>query len=247
MREDLKKDIESVGKENYVRTLFDSIAPHYDFLNLVMTGGLVRWWHRAFARSTRLRPGDTALDLACGTGDLTAICARQVGPRGHVVGLDLSQEMLSLARRKLSAQGLEQWTELVLGNALELPFADESFDCASIGFALRNVVDIERTLREMARVVRPGGRVVAMEISKPQNRLIRWPYFVYFYNIVPLLDRAYGWVGGKVRPYTYLPHSLTHFPDQERLAETFRSAGLTDVYYQGLTGGVVTLHVGVKP
>lgn len=247
----LEQDIQAQGKERYVRNLFDSIARYYDLMNLVMTGGLVKWWHRSFLQYTGLKPGGRALDVACGTGDLTLLCARQVGPGGRVIGLDFSPEMLSFGRIKVERAGLTDRIELVQGDAMNLPYSDNTFDCASIGFALRNVADIQRVLNEMARVVKPGGRVISLEISKPKNPLIRWPYFLYFYNVVPLIDkllaRLGGWNSGGVRPYTYLPHSLTKFPDQDRLAAMFAAAGLEQAGYKGLTGGVVSLHFGTKP
>ncbi len=251
----IETDVKSEGKEKYVRTLFDSIAPHYDLMNLVMTGGLVKLWHRRLKTYTGLGPGDSALDCACGTGDLTILAARQVGPHGQVVGIDFSPEMLVYGRQKVQQAGVDGWTEMVQGDAMNLPYPDNTFDCATIGFALRNVTSIPKTISEMTRVVKAGGRVVSLEISKPNNPLIRCPYFLYFYNVVPLIDRVLGWLGGfkshaggvRVRPYTYLPHSLTNFPDQERLAQIFRDAGLTDVVYEGLTGGIVSIHCGAKP
>lgn len=255
MGKQLHEDVSRAGKAEYVRTLFDDIADQYDFFNLVMSGGLLKLWHRAFRHRTGLQPGGRALDICCGTGDLTIIAARQVGPDGHVTGLDFSEEMLAVGERKITRAGVAGWTTLVQGDALNLPFAADSFDAVSIGFAMRNVADINRTLAEMTRVVRPGGRVLCLEISRPMNRLLRGPFLLYFYHVVPLIDRFVRRVGRRrrqvagveVKPYTYLPHSLTHFPDQDTLAGMFRQAGLTDVRYYLLTGGVVTLHVGVKP
>lgn len=254
MAKQLQEDVLRAGKERYVQALFNSIARYYDLMNLVMTGGMVKLWHRAFAGVTGLRPGARALDVACGTADLTLICARQVAPSGQVVGVDFSADMLAVGRRKVAAAGLEGIVELREGDAMALPFPDDQFDCASIGFALRNVADIKRTLREMARVVRPGGRVVSLEISRPRSRWFRPLFLFYFYRVVPAIDRVLAALGpharagdAVVRPYTYLPHSLTHFPDPDRLAAMFEEAGLTGVFYRPLSGGVVTLHVGTKP
>jgi len=177
------------------------------------------------------------------------ILAGQVGPSGHVTGIDLTPEMLDLARAKLARRGLEEVVSLEQGNALALPYPDGSFSAATMGFALRNVTDIPAAIREMARVVRPGGRVLSLELSKPRAALVRVPYFLYFYRVVPVLgrlvDRKAGQVGS-IRPYTYLPASLVKFPDQQTVARIFREAGLVNVRYYGLTGGVVTLHVGEK-
>lgn len=238
------------AKEKFVKKLFGAIAPTYDVMNVVMTGGCIYLWHRAFRRHTGLRPGGTALDVCTGTGELAIILAKQVGPAGHVTGVDLTPEMLDLAREKVDRRGLGGTVTLQEGNALALPYADDSFDAASMGFALRNVADIGGAIREMARVVKPGGRVLNLEISKPKATAIRIPYLFYFYRLVPLLgrliDRKAGQVG-PIKPYTYLPASLVKFPDQDTVAGVFREAGLVNVRYYGLTGGVVTLHVGEKP
>lgn len=240
-------------KESYVRSLFDSIAGRYDLMNRVMTGGLLAAWHRAFARLTGLGPGDPALDVCCGTGDLALVMAGQVGPRGRVVGLDFSWRMLLAGRARITRQDLDGRIHLVAGNALALPFAEATFACAAIGFALRNVADIEACLAEMARVVRPGGRVVALEISRPPNPVVRAAFWLYFGRIVPWLGRlAEGWRLPdprlrRLRPYTYLPRSLATLPDQAGLAALMRRVGLRDVGYLGLSGGVVTLHFGTRP
>lgn len=238
------------AKENFVRRLFGAIAPTYDIMNVIMSAGAIYLWHRAFRRQTNLRPGGRALDVCTGTGELALILARQVGPSGHVTGLDLTPEMLELARAKVEREGLQDVVSLVEGNALALPYADGSFDAATMGFALRNVSDIPGAIREMARVVKPGGRVLNLELSKPPSAIVRIPYTFYFYRVVPVLgrfvDRRAGQVGS-MRPYTYLPASLVKFPDQEAVARVFREAGLVNVRYYGLTGGIVTLHVGEKP
>lgn len=242
------------GKELYVHNLFAAIARHYDVMNIVMSAGMLRFWQRAFAARTGLRPGGRALDVAAGTAELSLVMARQVGPNGRVMGIDFSAEMLEVGRNKVAAarsrSGGDRLApiELVEGDAMDLPFADDSFDCAGSGFALRNVRDIERVIREMTRVVRPGGRVVTLELSKPTNPLIRKPYYLYFHHIVPLL----GWVidpdtERRLRAYGWLPKSLIPFPTQQGLAEIFRRAGLVEVGFRGLTGGIVSVHYGTKP
>jgi len=237
-------------REKYIHRLFDSIATRYDLMNLVLTGGLVRYWQRVFRGYTGLRPGDRALDVCCGTAELALIMARQVGKAGQVYGLDFSRRMLEVARRKVASSPYAGRIELLEGNALHLPFADNTFNCAAIGFALRNVSDIQRVLAEMARVVTPGGRVISLELTKPGNPLFRMGYYLYFYHLVPLLGRLVerGWPEeeGK-RPYTWLPHSLTRFPDRHRLAGIFRQAGLVDVVVRPMSGGTVAIHAGTKP
>jgi demethylmenaquinone methyltransferase/2-methoxy-6-polyprenyl-1,4-benzoquinol methylase len=238
------------ARERFVKRLFAAIAPTYDLMNVVMSAGCIYYWHRVFGRHTGLVPGDTALDVCTGTGDLARVLSGQVGPEGKVVGLDFSPEMLAIARRKFEGSASYRNIVLVEGNALELPYPDASFGAASMGFALRNVSDLPRAIREMARVVRPGGRVLTLELSKPPSRLVRVPYFFYFYRIVPILGRVVNRRAGRtgsIRPYTYLPASLVKFPDQQAVARLFEEAGLTDVTYYGLNGGIVTLHVGTKP
>lgn len=236
-------------KEAFVRALFDTIAPRYDLMNRVMTAGFYGRWQRALAGVTGLVPGGAALDVCCGTGDLALLMAGQVGPGGRVVGVDFSRPMLELARRKAArwqARGFS--VEFVAGDALDLPFPDASFDCAAVGFALRNVSDIPRCLAEMARVVRPGGRVVALEVCRPPSPFVRAWFYPYFYTCVPLLGILAGFSrrvrGGVLRPYSYLPRSLAYLPAADRLADLFRRAGLGEVHYRVLPPGVVALHWG---
>ncbi len=233
------------GKASYVKGLFDAIAPTYDLMNLIMTAGMLRRWQRVFAAETGLERGDRALDVCCGTGELALIMALQVGEEGAVEGVDFSERMLEVGRRKVRARRLSNVT-LRFGDALNLPYADDSFDCAAIGFALRNVADIERCLAEMARVVRPGGRVISLEISRPESPLVRLPFQLYFYHLVPLMGlfTRGGRRGLSLKPYAYLPRSLTHFPGKDGLAQIFEQVGLRDVHYHSLSGGVVAVHVG---
>jgi demethylmenaquinone methyltransferase / 2-methoxy-6-polyprenyl-1,4-benzoquinol methylase len=214
-----------------VRNMFDRIAPVYDVMNRVMTAGLDQRWRRATARAV-VQPGDAVLDAACGTGDL-AIADARAG--GRVTGLDFAERMLERARRK--APELE-W---VRGDMLELPFADESFDSATVGFGVRNVSDLELGLRELHRVLRPGSRLGILEITRPRG-VLRHFYSLWFDRIVPLL--------GKVLPggaaYAYLPASVKRFPDLEALAEALRGAGFIDVEYRTFAGGIVALHVAVR-
>ena len=235
--------------EAYIQDVFDAIAQHYDRMNLIMTAGMLRYWQRVFRRHTGLAPGGRALDVACGTAELALIMAEQVGPQGRVWGIDLSSEMIRVGRRKVERAGLADRITLLTGNALALPFDADQFDCVATGFALRNVADIERALAEMARVVKPGGRVLSLELSHPTSAWVRYPYSFYFNRIVPILGR---WSESRFRgkglaPYRWLPHSLRNFPDQERLAEIFRRVGLMDVHYVNLSRGIVCLHIGVKP
>jgi demethylmenaquinone methyltransferase/2-methoxy-6-polyprenyl-1,4-benzoquinol methylase len=214
-----------------VRAMFDRIAPVYDVMNRVMTVGLDRRWRRITARSV-VRQGDTVLDAACGTGDLAIACARA---GGDVTGLDFSGRMLERARRKAPQL---RWVQ---GDMLALPFPDESFDAATVGFGVRNVADLELSLRELGRVLRPGGRVGVLEITQPRGAL-RIFYSLWFDRIVPLVGRLLP--GGSA--YTYLPASVKRFPGAEDLAALMREAGFADVGYRLFAGGIVALHSGVK-
>jgi len=211
-----------------VRRMFDRIAPVYDAMNRVMTAGLDRRWRRLTANAV-VRPGHRVLDACCGTGDL-ALEALRAG--GTVVGLDFSEPMLERARRKSPA------VEWVRGDLTALPFEDGSFDSATVGFGIRNVPELEAGLRELRRVLRPGGRLAVLEITRPRGPLK--PFFrLWFDGIVPLL--------GKILPggdaYTYLPASVRRFPGPEDLAAVMRAAGFEHVEYRRLGGGIIALHV----
>jgi demethylmenaquinone methyltransferase / 2-methoxy-6-polyprenyl-1,4-benzoquinol methylase len=212
-----------------VRTMFDRIAPVYDAMNRTMTAGLDRRWRRLTAEAV-VRPGDRVLDACCGTGDL-AVAAARAG--GRVTGLDFSERMLERARRK--APGLD-W---VRGDLLALPFEDGGFDAATVGFGVRNVEDLERALRELRRVLRPGGRLGILEITRPRGPLALF-YRVWFDGVVPLIGKLVP--GGSA--YTYLPASVRRFPGPEELADLMQNAGFTDVTFRLLAGGIVALHAG---
>ena len=212
-----------------VRAMFDRIAPVYDLMNRVMTVGLDGRWRRSTADAV-VRPGDRVLDACCGTGDL-AVAAARAG--GHVTGLDFSERMLERARRK--APELE-WVQ---GDLLELPFADGSFDAATVGFGIRNVEDVGAALRELRRVLRPGGRLAVLEITRPRG-VLRHFFGLWFDRIVPLLGRLLP--GGAA--YTYLPASVRRFPGPEDLARVLEEAGFAGVRFRLFAGGIVALHVG---
>ncbi|HEY1367698.1 MAG TPA: bifunctional demethylmenaquinone methyltransferase/2-methoxy-6-polyprenyl-1,4-benzoquinol methylase UbiE [Gaiellaceae bacterium] len=212
-----------------VRTMFDRIAPVYDLMNTVMTAGLDRRWRGATVAAV-VRAGDDVLDVCCGTGDL-AIAARRRGAR--VVGLDFSERMLARARRK----GPD--VEWLRGDALHLPFPDASFDSATVGFGVRNLEDLEAGLRELRRVLRPGGRVGILEITTPRGPLAPF-YLLWFDRVVPLLGRFLP--GGAA--YTYLPASVRRFPGPEALAALLERCGFADVSFRRFAGGIVALHVG---
>jgi demethylmenaquinone methyltransferase / 2-methoxy-6-polyprenyl-1,4-benzoquinol methylase len=215
-----------------VRAMFDRISPVYDLMNRAMTAGLDRRWRRLTAEAV-VRPGDRVLDACCGTGDL-AIAARHAG--GDVTGVDFSEAMLERARRKSAAIA---W---VRGDVLALPFDEASFDVVTVGFGIRNVADLEGALHELARVLRPGGRVASLEITQPRGALR--PFFrVWFDGLVPLAGRVLP--GGDA--YTYLPASVRRFPGPADLAAAMERAGFSDVRWRLLAGGIVSIHTATKP
>ena len=218
--------------------MFDRIADRYDLMNSVMTAGMHHRWRERAADLAQVGPGDSALDVCCGTGDLALELAGRVKPRGRVVGLDFSAPMLELAQAK--AQDGAVPVAWVQGNALELPFADDEFDAATVGFGARNVVDLAGGIAEMARVVRPGGKVVILEITTPRRPPLSWFYAVWFDRIVPLL----GTVAGDKDAYTYLPDSVRRFPPAQELAALMHATGLREVRYLILAGGIIAIHSG---
>jgi demethylmenaquinone methyltransferase/2-methoxy-6-polyprenyl-1,4-benzoquinol methylase len=225
--------------EPQVRAMFDRIAGFYDLMNSVMTVGLHHRWRARAADLAALRPGDSALDVACGTGDLALELARRVGPGGEVIGSDFSEEMLERARAKAPGRGEISWE---WGNALELPYASRRFHAATVGFGARNFSDLDRGLAEMARVVRLGGRVVVLEITTPRKPPLSTFYSVWFDRAVPLIGR----LTGEAEAYTYLPSSVRRFPGPEGLAAAMQRAGLGDIRWILTAGGIIALHVGTK-
>jgi demethylmenaquinone methyltransferase/2-methoxy-6-polyprenyl-1,4-benzoquinol methylase len=217
--------------------MFDSIAPVYDRMNTLMTAGMDGRWRRAAVRAARLSGGGSALDVACGTGKLTAALSGAVGPAGRVVGIDLSPAMIEEARR---AYGEMPGVEFVIGNALALPVPDGSFDATTIAFGLRNLASFEDGFREMARTVRSGGRVVCLELSVPRPRFMGRVYVGLFRVTAPLIGALFR----RRAAYAYLPSSLKGFPAPEEIAATMRRVGLRDVTFKRLALGSVALHAG---
>ncbi len=220
--------------------MFDRVAGRYDALNSVMTAGLHHRWRQRAAERAGLAPGDSALDVCCGTGDMALELAARVSPGGHVVGCDFSEPMLDLAREKANGRAAEavrfEWAD-----ALSLPYDAGRFDAVTVGFGVRNLADLDRGLREMARVLRPGGRLVVLEITQPTRPPLSFFYSLWFDRIVPLL----GAFSGDSEAYSYLPESVRSFPDPRRLAEMMDAAGLEQIRWTVLAGGIIAIHSGV--
>lgn len=224
-----------------VNRMFDRVASRYDALNSVMTAGLHHRWRERAADRAELSPGESALDVCCGTGDLAFELARRVAPGGHVVGCDFSEPMLDLAREKArerAAAGVRfEWAD-----ALTLPYDAGRFDAVTVGFGVRNLADLERGLAEMARVLRPGGRMVVLEITRPTRPPLSTFFSLWFDRIVPLL----GSFSEDAEAYTYLPESVRSFPMPNRLAGLMHDAGIERIRWTVLAGGIIAIHSGIR-
>lgn len=230
------------SKESHVQSVFQKIAPKYDLMNDLISFRRHKAWRKFTMKQMNVQPGATAIDLCCGTCDWTIAIAK-ASQNGRTVGLDFSSNMLEVGKQKVNKEGLSNQIELVQGNAMELPFPDNSFDYATIGFGLRNVPDYTRVLQEMQRVVKPGGHVICLEVSKPTWQPFKGMYNLYFERILPIIGRV---VAKSYEQYKWLPESLRAFPGREQLAQMFRDIGLQNVQAFPLTGGVAALHIGVK-
>ena len=232
-----------VLEETQVRAMFDRIAGLYDRMNSVMTAGMHHRWRRRAADLAAVPAGGRALDVATGTGDLALELARRLNSEGEVIGADFSPRMLELARAKAAAIAAELPGQIhfKLANALELPFPNDQFDAATVGFGARNFSSLERGLEEMARVVRPGGRVVVLEITTPTRPPLSHFFSLWFDRVVPALGR----LAGDPDAYSYLPNSVRRFPGPEGLAAAMGGCGLRQIRYLVTAGGIIAIHVGV--
>jgi demethylmenaquinone methyltransferase/2-methoxy-6-polyprenyl-1,4-benzoquinol methylase len=234
------QNVDEAEKAGKVKGVFDSVASKYDIMNDLMSMGLHRAWKAYTLAVANLRPGDKALDIAGGTGDLARAFARQVGPSGTVVHTDINEAMLSTGRNRLIDEGLVLPTTLC--DAEKLPFKPGTFDLVSVAFGLRNMTHKDQALAEMCRVLRPGGRLLVLEFSKVAAPLQK-PYDWYSFNLLPKLGQ---WVAGDAESYRYLAESIRMHPDQATLKAMMKTAGFGHVDVHNLTGGVVALHVGIK-
>jgi demethylmenaquinone methyltransferase/2-methoxy-6-polyprenyl-1,4-benzoquinol methylase len=230
-------------KARRVRGVFDNVADRYDLMNDLMSLGLHRLWKRFTIERSGLRPGQRALDVAAGTGDLARGFAERVGPTGHVVLADINARMLERGRERLLDAGVAGNVGYVLADAERLPFAEETFDCVAIGFGLRNVTDKAAALASMRRVLRTGGRLLVLEFSQPTVPAVRSLYDLYSFGVLPRLGRV---VAGDEDSYRYLAESIRMHPDQDEMLAMLEAAGLERCRYHNLAGGIVALHVGYR-
>jgi len=230
-------------KQQYVRAMFDAIAPRYDLLNSLLCARLHHAWRGFAAKEAGVAAGDTALDVCTGTGDLAFALAHRVGPSGSVVGSDFSLPMLALGERKRRQRRHAGTVRLMLADTQALPFPANTFDAVTVGFGIRNVVDIEQGIREMARVTRPGGRVVLLEFNQPRHPLLAALYRWYSFHVMPFLG---GLISGRRAAYQYLPSSVAAFHSREALTGMMCRAGLAEVRVTDLAFGIVVVHRGVK-
>jgi len=231
------------AKAGMVRGVFDSVASRYDLMNDLMSGGIHRLWKRFTIELCAVRPGQTILDIAGGTGDLAARFSRLVGQDGKVILADINSAMLEVGRDRLIDKGASDNIEVVQADAQYLPFADNSIDCITIAFGLRNVTDKAIALQSMLRVLRPGGRLLVLEFSKPTSPLLGKIYDQYSFQILPAMGRL---VAQDADSYRYLAESIRKHPDQETLLGMMEDAGFVESRYHNMTGGIVAVHQGFK-
>ncbi|MBV9277359.1 MAG: bifunctional demethylmenaquinone methyltransferase/2-methoxy-6-polyprenyl-1,4-benzoquinol methylase UbiE [Candidatus Eremiobacteraeota bacterium] len=233
----------TASKSAYVKEMFASIAPRYDLANRVLTAGFDELWRNRAIDQLGLHHGDAILDLCCGTGDICFHLIRR-DPTLKVTGVDFCAPMLERARARAQHEAPHSKVDFIDADVMALPFADATFDGATMGFSMRNVVDIGATLQEIRRVLRPGARFVNLDVSKARNPLFKRAFNIYFYGVVPLIG---GIVGGSRTAYRYLPASLTHHPDAPALQARFADAGFVDCGYRPLCGGTIAIHFGAAP
>lgn len=236
------QDVSWEQKQKKVNAVFDSVASRYDIMNDLMSLGLHRLWKYFTLGVSHVRPGHCVLDLAGGSGDLTRLLAKQVSPGGKVILADINENMLRCGRDRLIDEGILDAVDYTIANAECLPFEDNTFDCVTIGFGLRNVRDKDAALRSMLRVLKPGGRMMILEFSKPKAFLDPF-YKFYLFAVLPFLGKV---IARDEESYRYLAESIRVHPDAETLKKMVHQAGFQDCYYHSLTGGIVALHIAFK-
>ncbi len=238
------QDVPVEEKVNRVAEVFHSVANRYDIMNDLMSLGIHRLWKRFTIELSGVRPGNSVLDVAGGTGDLSIYFSRLVGPEGRVILSDINASMLSVGRDRLIDKGINENLAYVQANAECLPFADNSFDCVTIAFGLRNVTNKDAALGSLLRVLKPGGRLLILEFSKPTNAALGKIYDTYSFSVLPALGKL---VAGDSESYRYLAESIRMHPDQETLKDMMLKAGFRECEFHNMTGGIVAIHKGIKP
>lgn len=231
-------------KAHRVADVFHSVASKYDLMNDLMSGGVHRLWKRFTIELSAVRPGHKVLDIAGGTGDLAYKFSKLVGDEGQVILSDINSSMLNVGRDRLIDRGVNQNVQYVQLDAQHIPFEDNSFDCVTIAFGLRNVTDKDLALRSILRVLKPGGRLLVLEFSKPKNALLEKVYDEYSFRLLPLMGKL---ITNDAESYRYLAESIRMHPDQQTLKQMMENAGFTQTEYHNMTGGIVALHKGIKP
>lgn len=237
------KQVEIGEKSAKVADVFHSVASKYDLMNDLMSFGIHRWWKSIAISNSKVRKGDKVLDLAGGTGDLTASFSKIVGKNGKVVLTDINSSMLAVAKEKLTNKGLVGNIEYIEADAENLPFEENSFNCATVAFGLRNFTDKQKALEEIFRVLKPGGKIMVLEFSKPESKVFSKLYDVYSFAVLPRLGKL---ITKDADSYEYLAESIRMHPPQEELKTMFELAGFKNVVYHNMTGGIVALHEGIK-
>ncbi|MDH1264098.1 MULTISPECIES: bifunctional demethylmenaquinone methyltransferase/2-methoxy-6-polyprenyl-1,4-benzoquinol methylase UbiE [unclassified Pseudomonas] len=238
------QDVPESQKAQKVAEVFHSVAAKYDLMNDLLSGGMHRLWKRFTIELSGVRSGNRVLDIAGGTGDLTKQFSRLVGPTGEVVLADINESMLKVGRDRLLDRGVAGNVKFVQADAEKLPFPDNHFDCVTIAFGLRNVTHKDEAIRSMLRVLKPGGRLLVLEFSKPSSSLLSKVYDTYSFNFMPLMGKL---ITNDAESYRYLAESIRMHPDQDTLKAMMAEAGFERVTYHNMTGGIVALHRGIKP
>lgn len=231
-------------KSKYVQETFNSIAKNYDLMNTLMTFGLDKSWRRLVVKRSELKEGGIGLDVCCGTGMLTMEQARAAGSAGRITGLDFSENMIDVARKNIRDFDFKDSIQFIQGDAMDLPFENNVFDCATVGWGLRNVPDIFKAVQEMVRVVKPGGKVVSLDMAQPMTPVFREIYWLCFNRVIPAMGKL---LSGNKKAYDYFHDSAKAFVHQKELAGIFAKAGLVETRYLNLCGGVVAIVEGRKP
>ena len=235
--------VEATNKTQRVVQHFNSVARQYDFMNTLLSFGIHHLWKRTAVRMMDLKPGDRILDVCGGTGDLAILAARVIGPSGRVNIYDINRAMMQAGLHKVVGTSNENRIQYIQGNAESISFPDDHFDAAMVGFGIRNVTHMEKGFEEMYRILRPGGKMMCLEFSKPKNPVFCWLYDFYSFHIMPLLGEI---IAGSRTAYTHLPESIRSFPLPDELSDILKRIGFSEVNYRRLTNGIAVIHIAVK-